>query len=228
MIRKGLPEDAQDFANLVLLSEPNLFPAIFGSGAGNVFQNLFRQRRNLFSFEHSYFIEVGGKKAGMILGYDWKTQRWEEWRTGLLLIKYMKLEFPTKIPALLKAMSVVGRVEDNEYYISNIAAYPEFRGASLGTKLLLKTEEEAKSCGAEKIALDVDADNEDAIRLYNRLGYSIMGKLRRAKISSKDFAFFRCVKACDSKVDQFTHALPESKVIGEVVKQRGEARVIIK
>jgi len=194
VIRKGFPEDAPDFANLALLSEPPLFPAIFGSGVRGVMQNLFRQRRNLFSFEHSYFIEVDGTKAGMILGYDWKTQREEEWRTGLLLIKFMKLEFFARILSLLRALSIVDRAEDNEYYISNVAVYPEFRGANLGTNLLLKMEEEAKRYGAEKITLDVKADNQGAVKLYNRLSYSIVGNSRRAKINGESFAFFRMRK----------------------------------
>jgi len=193
LIRRGFPEDAPDFANLILLSEPEMFPAIFGSGVRNVLQNLFRQRRNLFSFEHSYFIEVDGKKAGMILGYDWKNQGWEEWRTGLLIIRYMKLKFFAKIPVLLTALRLVGRAEDSEYYISNVAVYPEFRGAKLGTNLLLKTEEEAKSSGAGKMVLDVDVDNEGAIRLYNRLGYLVVGKPRRVRDNGKDIA---TVKMC--------------------------------
>jgi len=197
IIRKGLPEDAPDFANLALLSAPTLFPTIFGSGVKGGMQNLFRQRRNLFSFEHSYFIEVDDTKAGMILGYDWKTQRGEEWRTGLLLIKFMKLGFFARIPALLKALSLVERAEDNEYYISNVAVYPEFRGANLGTNLLLKMEEEARSSGARKMVLDVDIDNESAIRLYNRLGYLVVGKPRRVRNKQKDLASVKCVKNCD-------------------------------
>jgi len=192
IIRKGLPEDAVDFANLTLLSEPELFPAMFGSGARNVLQNLFRQRRNLFSFEHSYFIEVDGTKAGMILGREKK--RGEEWRTGLLMIKYMKLEFLARIPALLKALSLVGRAGGKEYYISSIAVYPEFRGNKLGTTLLLEAEAEAKRCGAEKITLDASVNNQDAIRLYNRLGYLVAGKPRRVKISGKKFAQVRMCK----------------------------------
>ncbi|MBE9482296.1 MAG: GNAT family N-acetyltransferase [Chloroflexi bacterium] len=200
VVRRGHPEDAPDFANLALLSGPTLFPAIFGSGVKGVMQNLFRQRRNLFSFEHSYFIEVDDTKAGMILGYDWKTQRGEEWRTGLLLIKFMKLGFFARIPVLLKALSLVGRAEDNEYYISNVAVYPEFGGANLGANLLLKMEEEAKSSGARKVVLDVDVDNEGAIRLYNRLGYLVAGKPMRAKINGESFAFFRMRKNCDDNV----------------------------
>lgn len=194
IIRKGLLEDTPDFANLIFLSEPNLFPVIFGFSARGVIQNLFRHRKNLFSFEHSYFIEVDGTKAGVIIGYDWHTERGEGWRTGLLLIKYMRLEFFSKFPSLLKALSLVGRVENNEYYISSVAVYPEFRSISLGTNLLLKTEEEARGCGAEKIALDVDVDNKGAIRLYDRLGYSIVGKPSTAKINSKEFAVLRMYK----------------------------------
>ncbi len=194
VIRKGHPEDAPDFANLALLSGPILFPAIFGSGVKGVMQNLFRQRRNLFSFEHSYFIEVDDTKAGMVLGYEWKTQMGEEWRTGLLLIKFMKLGFFARILSLLRALSIGGRTKDDEYYISNVAVYPEFRGNHLGTNLLLKMEEEAKRCGAEKIAMDVKTDNQGAIKLYNRLSYSIVGKPRRAKINGESFVFFRMCK----------------------------------
>ena len=194
ILRKGLPENAPDFANLTLLSEPELFPAIFGSGARNVLQNLFRQRRNLFSFEHSYFIEVDGTKAGMILGYDWKSQRREEWRTGLLMIKYMKLEFFARIPSSLRALRGVGRLEDNEYYIYSLAVYPEFRGNKLGTSLLFKIETEVKGQGVMKIALDVEADNESALRVYKRLGYSIVGELRTSKINRKIFHGYRMCK----------------------------------
>ncbi len=197
IIRKGLPEDAQDFTNLILLSALNLFLTMFGSGVRSAIQNLFRQRRNLFSFEHSYFIEVDDIKAGMILGYDGKTEREERWRTGLLMIKFMKLKFFTKILSLLKAWSLVGRAEDNEYYISNVAVYPEFRSINLGTNLLSKVEEEAKSCSAGRITLDVEVDNQGAIKLYKKLGFSIVGKPRKIKINRKIFAFFRMCKKCD-------------------------------
>jgi len=109
----------------------------------------------------------------------------------------MKLGFFTKILSLLKALSAVRRVKDNEYYISNLAVYPEFRGNKLGTNLLVRAEEGAKSCGAEKMALDVAVNNQDAIRLYNRLGYSIVGKPLRARISRKVFTFFRMYRKID-------------------------------
>ena len=65
--------------------------------------------------------------------------------------------------------------------------YPEFRNNKLGTTLLLKEDEEAKRCGAEKSTLDVRVDNQDAISLYKHLGYSIAGKPIGVRINGKDF-----------------------------------------
>jgi hypothetical protein len=75
IIRKGRSEDAQDFSHLVLLSAPTFFSLLFASNAAEVIKNLFQQPGNLFSFEHSYFIEVNGKRTEMVLGYNWEQKR---------------------------------------------------------------------------------------------------------------------------------------------------------
>ena len=196
IIRTGLPEDSSDFANLILLSEPTLFPAILGFGARNIIQNLFREPKNLLSFQHSYFIEKDSATAGMIIGYDGKTERAEGLRTGQLFIKYMKLEFFGRITSLLKAWRTFGGIENDEYYISNVTVYPEFRGTKLGTALLLKAEEEVKRCGAKKSILDVDIGNQGAIRLYKQLGYSTIGKPKKTRMNQKEFVFLRMRKEC--------------------------------
>lgn len=84
IIRKGRTENAQDFSQLILLSVATFFPSIFASNTEEVMRKIFQQTGNLFSFEHSYFIEVNGKIAGMALGYNWEQKRREELHTGLL------------------------------------------------------------------------------------------------------------------------------------------------
>jgi len=86
IIRKGRTEDAQDFSQLILLSAATFFPSIFASNTEKVMRKIFQQPGNLFSFEHSYFIEVNDKIAGMALGYNWEQKRREELHTGLLLV----------------------------------------------------------------------------------------------------------------------------------------------
>lgn len=175
-IRKATVGDAADFAELVLMSSPTLFPVIYGDDARAVLKRLFCRSHNLFSFEHTYFVELGGGRAGMLLGYDWNARRRENWRTGFLMLKEMKLELVRRLPRMIKAESVLGKVKKGELYISNVAIYPEYRSQGIGSKLLLQAEREAGARGARALSLEVEAGNVGAIRLYSRLGYSIVSE----------------------------------------------------
>jgi ribosomal protein S18 acetylase RimI-like enzyme len=194
IIRKGRTEDAQDFSQLILLSATTFFPLIFASNTDEIMRNLFQQPGNLFSFEHSYFIEVNGKIAGMALGYNWEQKRREGLNTGLLLVKYLKWSFFTRIFYLLKAQDIVGKLAKNEYFLSNIAVYLEFRGFGVGTKLLSVIERESEKTDASKIVLDVETNNKRAIKLYERLGYIIKWRTPSIKIKKETFEFFRMSK----------------------------------
>ena len=193
-VRKALPGDAKNFADLMLLSSPTLFPTIYGDEVKSVMQYLFRKRRNLFSFEHTYFAELDGRKAGMIVEYDWRTKRRENWRTGFLLLMQMRLGLLTKLPLLMKVEDVIGMVGDKESYISNVAVYPEFRVTGLGSRLIFEVEGKAKKNGAEKVALEVEVENAGAIRLYERLGYSIVSESEVILTGGKSFHFYRMCK----------------------------------
>ena len=204
IIRKGRTEDAQDFSQLILLSAATFFPSIFASNTEEVMRKIFQQPGNLFSFEHSYFIEVNGKIAGMALGYNWEQKRREELHTGLLLVKYLKWSFFTRIFYLLKAQGIVGKVSENEYYLSNIAVYPEFRALGLGTKLFSEIKRESEKTGANKIVLDVETNNQRAVRLYERLGYIIKWRTPSIKINKETFEFFRMFKVLEQDSSKVT------------------------
>ena len=202
-VRKALRDDARDFADLIILSAPSLFPTIYGDEVKTIMQHLARQRCNLFSFEHTYFAELNGKKAGMIVGYDWRTKKRENWRTGFLLLIQMKVGFLGKLPLMMKVRDAIGMVSDREYYISNVAIYQQYRGMGIGTRLLLEAEEEAKRSSAERLALDVELGNHGAIRLYKRLGYSMVGESSVKLRGAKPFHFCRMCKehgdACNAQ-----------------------------
>ena len=197
IIRKGRTEDAQDFSQLILLSAATFFSSIFASNTEEIMKKIFQQPGNLFSFEHSYFIEVNNKIAGMALGYNWEQKRREELYTGLLLVKYLKWSFFTRIFYLLKAQSLVGKVLENEYYLSNIAVYPAFRALGLGTKLFSEIKRESDKTGANKIVLDVETNNKRAIKLYEKLGYIIKWRTPSIKIKKETFEFFRMLKVLE-------------------------------
>jgi len=197
IIRKGRAEDAQDFSQLILLSAATFFLSIFSSNTEEIMRKIFQQPGNLFSFEHSYFIEVNNEIAGMALGYNWEQKRREELHTGLLLVKHLKWRFFTRIFYLLKAQGIVGKVSKYEYYLSNIAVYPAFRALGLGTKLFSEIKRESDKTGANKIVLDVETNNKRAIKLYKKLGYIIKWKTPYIKNKKETFEFFRMLKVLE-------------------------------
>lgn len=169
-IRKAILNDSKDFAELFLISAP-YFPILFGQKIRSVLQNLFSHRSNLFSFEHVYFAEVDNEGAGMILSYDWQTKNRENLRTGFLLFKEVGPFILSKFLALMRFNTTVGKLNNGEYYISNIAVYQKFRRKGIGKKLMLVAEKDAKRIRSNSIVLDVEQENLGAIAVYKKLGY---------------------------------------------------------
>jgi len=186
--------DREDFRNLYIMSAPEYIPALFGGTQDKVTKSLFRYGRNLFSFEHTLFAQVNGKNAGMLLGYDWRTQKKESDKTSMLMVRYMKTKFITQIQHLAWASSVLTKIDDGTFYISNLAVYPEYRRNGLGTSLLSHAEQAAIKLGAKSLELDVEADNENAIRLYRKFGMNIIGEPKGTVIDGEEFEFFRMTK----------------------------------
>jgi ribosomal protein S18 acetylase RimI-like enzyme len=131
----------------------------------------------------------------MIVGYDWITQKKEANQTTSLMVRYMRTKFITRIRHLAWAGTVLVKIDEGTFYISNLAVYPEFRCSGLGTSLLSHAEEAALKSGAKTLELDVETDNENAIRLYKKFGMNIIGEPKGTVIDGEEFEFFRMSKA---------------------------------
>lgn len=62
-------------------------------------------------------------------------------------------------------------VENNSYYIVDMAVFPEYRGRGFGKQLLALAENDARDRGLEKISLIVFEQNSGAKQLYERSGF---------------------------------------------------------
>ncbi|MDH3201713.1 MAG: GNAT family N-acetyltransferase [Myxococcales bacterium] len=67
-------------------------------------------------------------------------------------------------------------IEEDAFYISRIAIDPEKRGRGLGRQLVQHTIDLKRRQGFERVRLDVSADNADAIRAYESLGFKVMSQ----------------------------------------------------
>ena len=190
---EGKETEAEHFARLMEISAPEYFPALLGPRFSELFRRLFLEKQNLFSHEHVVFAIYGGQIAGMLLSYDWKVKEREEKRTGWLMMKSLGFDFLRKLPGFISSTSGSGRLERGDYYVSNVAVYPEFRGKGIGKALMLEAERLAKESGAERIVLDVETDNERAIAIYKKLGYSVERE-HSLELEGKTYEFYRMAK----------------------------------
>lgn len=68
---------------------------------------------------------------------------------------------------------------------------PEFRGQSIGSQLLKKVIEHAKTFGLEKIELHVYTSNVSAVALYKKFGFEQEGLIK--KYRKLDGQYFDCL-----------------------------------
>lgn len=193
LIRNGNIKDKEDFSNLIIYTGKNFFYFLFGNKAKEIFQKLFTEKNNQFSFEFTNFVEINNKICGMVLSYSYEDMKKTTLLTGYFLIKYMKFKFIKNFSYFFKSFSKLGVLNNNEYYISNIAIYPQFRGLGIGSKLLNFTENLAKEKGCNKLVLEVEKENLRAINVYKKFGL-IIEKEIKLNLKNKKFIFYRMYK----------------------------------
>ena len=194
IIRDGRPEDAKDFAELVLLTAPEYLEEMFGNDARAIFRRMFVLPGNVYSFQYTQFIEVNGEVAGMSLFYDY-----DEKNKGIIpflteLAKYLKLRFFKYIPDLIKTGAAFAQIKKGDLYSSSSAIYPKFRGRGLGEKLFRLSEEAARKRGLKRVVINIKADNTAAIGLRKKLGYVLDRELPVLRVGNKSFRYLQMFK----------------------------------
>ena len=64
-------------------------------------------------------------------------------------------------------------------HILSIAIKPDYRGRGFGRRILIHFLERTKVLGYSSIKLEVQVDNDKAIKLYEELGFSIETRIRK-------------------------------------------------
>ena len=84
------------------------------------------------------------------------------------VVGYIRLRPPTRLPENAHVIQVQG-----------LAVHPDARGRGIAAMLLAEAEQRLRERGTQKLTLRVLSTNVTAIRLYERLGFTREGVLRR-------------------------------------------------
>jgi ribosomal protein S18 acetylase RimI-like enzyme len=71
----------------------------------------------------------------------------------------------------LAGLSLASIVNDRTGHVTQICVAPEFRGTGLGYELIRRSLLRLVHAGCRRVSLTVTSTNEDAIRLYQRIGF---------------------------------------------------------
>jgi len=163
------------------------YTTLFGHDSERVLTSMFRHKRNLFSYEHTLAAESGGELAGMLLCYDYVAKQSESIPTALALFRELKSDMLLKLPVLISYYSVMDIVRKGDFYLNNLAVYPEHRGKHIATSLISAAGDEAKCEKAVRLTLEAEKENIDAVRLYEKLGFSTYAETRVRVLGDTNF-----------------------------------------
>lgn len=113
---------------------------------------------------------LNGQLVG-ILTFSTTTQEFYHLNTVTLLTRFSPIRV---IRIIFNLMLLTENVGTHDFHVDSIAVDPSTRGMGVGTLLMQKAEEVARSKRKSKMALGVISENQGAIKLYKRLGYEII------------------------------------------------------
>jgi len=199
-IRKATPHDARQAVVLLNHAMASFGEYIFGNGNGDkalgILRKLFVAERNRFNYRYTFVAEKEDTIAGLLLAFHSNITRRLDLLTGQRLLGILHpLEMMQLVGRVVRQMPVKEAGRD-EYYISDLAVAPQFRGKKIGTQLLAYAEAQAGKLGLSRCSLIVTHENQSAQRLYSKQGYQIVDFFKSSRTRQKlgEKGFYRMVK----------------------------------
>ena len=199
-IRPAGPADSDLVARLIYLTMGIEADWLFGQrkecSTIEVLARLCMRRGNRASFDTTYLAERAGQVSGLILAYPGSLLARLNWMTVWNMLQLFGLAETIQFIRMQSAYGDLKETEVDEFYISNLAVFPEFQGQGIGSMLMAYAEELAGKSGLQKCSLVVAFGHENACHLYEQLGYKIVNShlSKHPKVAEGSGGYHRMVK----------------------------------
>ncbi|PYE55307.1 GNAT family N-acetyltransferase [Deinococcus yavapaiensis] len=172
VLRPARSSDAAAAAPLVYCSGPRELDYLFGK-APEFLRFAFESGRGAFGHACFTVAEREGRVVGVVaVASAQDTLRRD---VGLVwsLLRFCKLGAFGVVTRGLRLSRLMPPPSKETLFLSLLGVSEDVRGRSVGTRLIRGVVERAHAEGYAKVALDVAVTNDDARRLYERLGFRV-------------------------------------------------------
>lgn len=186
--RPAVATDATLLSELIYDSGPDAWEYVFTTRrkhAKEFARYALMHERGEFGYGCHTVVELDGKIVGIGAEYSGESAFSFLWNGAKQILSFYPL--PTALVVMvrgLQAESVMKLPKKRVGYIAHLAIDPECRGMGIGEQLVEHLMEQARANKRKKIELDVAETNPRAKKLYERIGFRLVTKVK-SKIQRK-------------------------------------------
>ena len=165
-IRSASKQDCRAIAELALMAGEGI-PGYFWAQSqqpGQTIEEVGAQNAasetDNFSYRNVQVAMIEGQIAGMLLAYR--------------LPAADDADDPADYPDFIRPLIELEQCVPESFYVNMLATYPDYRNRAVGSTLMEYANKLAARAGCEQLSVEVFAQNDGALRLYQRLGYRIV------------------------------------------------------
>jgi len=203
MIRQPGSDEYLQVCRLLYMSGPPVFNYFFASDSEEevcrYLHMLYRQPETAFSRDYILVHEDRGDIHGAVLGLPGRDKERLEKNIGNHGKEIAKLAGVVKIFIMMlhgRLARHLAVINDDEYYIGNLAVRNDRRGENIGPMLLDGISGVALARGYGKLSLLVDVRNDHARHVYDKYGFTATMRVDLpARYNRHDlYGFYKVVK----------------------------------
>ncbi|WP_304416717.1 GNAT family N-acetyltransferase [Profundicola chukchiensis] len=169
MIRKANAEDAKPIATYLMLAMEDIFYGFIGERnyevAIEVLEELIQSRGNQYSFENCWVAELDSEPVAVACVYNGGNLYQLRKPVGELIKTRFNRDFNPE-----------DETQSGEFYIDCVGVSEYHQGKGLGSKMFNFLIDEFVHKRNETLGLLVEEENPNAKRLYQKLGFKVVGE----------------------------------------------------
>ena len=167
------PDEGLEFARYLDEAAEGFFRFMLGPRAGDIIATAFALPDHDLSYQNATFAEREEAIVGMVSGYTADQHRRSSLQPLIQAAGRRNLRMAIVRGLFAPLLRIIDSIVDGDFYLQSIAVDEGERGNGLGAILLDSFERHARDEGATRLALDVSAGNQGAVRFYERHGMTI-------------------------------------------------------